>query len=446
MEKFLRRCEEVKERIEKFKAPLIVNHYDADGLAAGALVAKGLESLGKEYEIVTLRKLEMRKEIEEAEELIFVDFGGVEEFFGSQLKGKAVIIDHHQSSETSIPQANPHLFGFDGGSELSSSGTAYFVFRKPELADLAVVGAVGDMQLPLKSMNRKILREGIEKGVLRCDIDLTIFGRIGRPLLWFLSYCTEPFLPGLTGNESNCYRFLNEVGIELKRDGKWRKYFELEVEERVELISSLVAYLYSKNKFESAHQLIGEVYILVNHPEGSELRDAKEYSTLLNACGRHGKPEIGIEVSLDGEEALEKARRMLYEHREELRRGMMYAVSSYEDFGLFYFLDGRGRIQDGVIGVIAGMLYGVLEGDKPILGVALDEEGKIKVSARATRKLVENGVNLGEALKKACAGIGVGGGHNIAAGGTVESDKLNEFLLNFGRELKLGRQKLQGKP
>ncbi|MEM3555497.1 MAG: DHH family phosphoesterase [Candidatus Micrarchaeia archaeon] len=446
MDEFLERCRKVKEKIESFRAPLIVNHYDADGLAAGALVAKALESIGKEYEMLTLRKLVMRKEIEEAEEVIFVDFGGVE-LLGEELKGKRfVVIDHHQSIETPT-QANPHLFGFDGGSELSSSGTAYFVFRKPELADLAVVGAVGDMQLPLKSLNRKILREGIENRVLRCDVDLSIFGRIGRPLPWFLSYCTEPFLPGLTGNEGNCHRFLNEVGIELKREGGWRRYFELSIEERVTLISALVAYLYSKGKFESAHELVGEVYELVNQPEGTELRDAKEYSTLLNACGRHGKPEIGINVCLGREGSLEKARRMLYEHREELRKGMLYAVSNYEDFGSFYFLDGRGRIQDGVIGVIAGMLYGAaLEGDKPILGVAFDEEGKIKISARGTRKLVERGLNLGEVLRKACAGIGVGGGHNIAAGGTIERDKLNEFLLNFGRELQASHQKFQEKP
>lgn len=432
---FLRRCEEVKRRIESFKAPLIVNHYDADGIAAGAIVAKGLESMGKEYEMLTLRKLGMREEFEGAEELIFVDFGGVEELIGELGGKKVVVIDHHQTNGTSLLQANPHLFGFDGGSELSSAGTAYFVFREASFADLAVVGAVGDMQFPLKSLNRKILREGIENRVLRCDIDLSIFGRMGRPLVWFLSYCTEPFLPGLTGNEGNCYRFLSEIGIEVKKEGRWRRYFELDAEERVKLTSALVAYLCSMNKKESARQLVGEVYILVNQPDGTELRDAKEYSTMLNACGRHGKPEIGVGVCMGREGVLGEARKLLYEHREELRRGMMYATSRYEDLGLFYFLDGRGRISDGVIGVIAGMMYGVLEGDKPIVGIALDEDGKIKVSARATRSIVQRGVNLGEALSRACRGIGVGGGHNIAAGATIERDKLNEFLLKFGGEM-----------
>jgi RecJ-like exonuclease len=434
---FSSRCKEVRKRIEGFSKPLIVNHYDADGLAAGALVAKALKRGGIEYDIVTLRRLEEKREIREADELIFVDFGGVEEALGEVLSGKdAVIIDHHQSKEGRLLQANPHLFGVDGGSEISSSGTAYMVFGGAELVDLALVGAVGDMQFPLKSLNRKILREGIENGIARCDIDLSIFGRMSRPLVWFLSYCTEPFLPGLTGNEKNCYRFLSKVGIEMKEAGRWRRYFELSMEERVKLISALVAYLYSKGIGKVARELIGEVYILAKEPEGSELRDAKEYSTLLNACGRHDRADIGIRVCLGEKAALEEARKLLYEHRRQLREGMFYAISKYENYGKFYFLDGRGHIEDGVIGIIAGMLYGgALTSDKPIVGVALDREGKIKISARATKELVEGGVNLGEALGRACEGIGVGGGHNIAGGATVESNKLNEFLMNFAREL-----------
>jgi len=434
---FIGRCQEVRKCIESFSKPLIVHHYDADGMAAGALVAKALRKRGIAYNMLTLRRLEARSEIKEAKELIFVDFGGVEEALGAVLEGKdVVIIDHHQGKEGKFLQANPHLSGFDGGSDISSSGTAYLVFGDAELVDLALVGAVGDMQFPLKSLNREILKEGIKNGIARCDIDLGIFGRMSRPLVWFLSYCTEPFLPGLTGNEKNCHKFLKEAGIEVKQENKWRRYFELSMEERVQLISALVSYLYSKGIGEVANELIGEVYILAKQPEGSELSDAKEYSTLLNACGRHDRPDIGIRVCLEEEGALEEARKLLYEHRRQLREGMFYAISKYEDYGKFYFLDGRGHIEDGVIGIIAGMLYGgALASDKPIVGIATDEEGRVKISARATKKLVERGVNLGEALGNACRGIGAGGGHNIAAGATIESNKLNEFLVNFAKEL-----------
>jgi RecJ-like exonuclease len=101
------------------------------------------------------------------------------------------------------------------------------------------------------------------------------------------------------------------------------------------------------------------------------------------------------------------------------------------DWGSFLFLDGRGIIDDGLIGVIAGMLYPSGR-QKPIVAIALDSDGQIKVSTRGTKKLVLSGLNLGLALRDACAFVGgIGGGHAIAAGATLPQGKLNEFLKKF---------------
>jgi RecJ-like exonuclease len=436
---FLNRCAEVKATIEKFKEPVVVGHYDCDGIAATSLVLLALRKMGKKPEFKIIRKLGEREinEIKKFEEIILTDIGIENAESEEEFKDKKiVVIDHHQSKEGSLLQANPRLFGFDGDNEVSSSGAAYFVFQEHHLADLAVVGAVGDMQTPLKGLNREILREGIENENMRCDVDLNLFGRLSRPLIWLLTYSTEPLLPGLSGNESGCARFLKEIGIETKIDKKWRRYFELGFDEKRTLISGLVSYLYSVNvDKEVIKGIIGEVYILTKHPVGSELSDANEYSTLLNACGRHNKSEIGVGVCLGEEGFLEKARLLLSEHRKQLRNGIFYGNSNYEDFGKFYFLDGRGVIEDGVIGIVAGMLYGTIDRDKPIVALALDESGEVKVSARATKSIVDAGVNLGDALKNACEGIGTGGGHKIAAGATIERDRVNEFLINFAREL-----------
>ena len=436
---FLSRCAEVKGEIERFKEPIGIGHYDYDGIAATSLVLMALKRMGKKPKFKIIRKLGGQEinEIKKFEEIILTDIGienaESEEEFRDK---KVVVIDHHQSKEGSLLQANPRFFGFDGDNELSSSGAAYFVFKEDELADLAIVGAVGDMQTPLEGLNREILRAGIKRGNVRCDIDLNLFGRLSRPLIWLLTYSTEPLLPGLSGNESASARFLKEIGIEVKKENKWRRYFELDFDEKRTLISSLVSYLYSMNvDKEVIKSIIGEVYILTKHPVGSELSDANEYSTLLNACGRHNKSEIGVGVCLGEEGFLEKARLLLSEHRKQLRDGIFYGNSNYEDFGKFYFLDGRGVIEDGVIGIVAGMLYGTIGRDKPIIALALDESGNTKVSARATKSIVDTGVNLGDALKNACEGIGTGGGHKIAAGATIERDKVNEFLINFAREL-----------
>jgi len=102
-----------------------------------------------------------------------------------------------------------------------------------------------------------------------------------------------------------------------------------------------------------------------------------------------------------------------------------------KDWGPFLLLDGRGVIDDGIIGVVAGMVF---PGNrkKPIIALSLDEKKDIKLSGRATRELVSGGLNLGLGLREACASVGgQGGGHAIAAGATLPPERLDEFLKIF---------------
>ncbi len=433
------RCKEGRELLERMKKPLIVNHYDCDGVCSGSLVKKGLLGLGKSPQNRTFRALdeEVLKGLRDEREIVFVDFGGsmgekIEELLPDS---KVLIIDHHQVKESKVLQVNPFLFGIDGGNELSASSTAYCVFGEPKLADLAIVGSVGDMQDPFIGWNRKVLEEGIKAGEITCEQDLRLFGRVSRPLISFLAYCTEPYLPGITGSEEKAAAFLGDVGIEVKKGENWRKYGDLNKEEKRVFVSGLVRHLYSMGRGNSARELIGEVYGLPKRPIGTELSDAKEFSTLINACGRHGKPEVGIGVCLGEEGAYKEASALLLRHRKALRDGIEFGSRAVEDYGKFYFLDGRGIIEDGIIGVVAGMLYSVISRDKPIIAIAYYEDGSVKISGRATAKLVKEGMNLSKLLHTATEGIGLGGGHNIAAGGKLEPNKLNEFLVRVGTEL-----------
>ncbi|MFH1470527.1 MAG: DHH family phosphoesterase, partial [Candidatus Micrarchaeota archaeon] len=143
------RLREGLESLKRMKSPLIVNHYDCDGICSGSLVRKGLLKMGKTCENRTFRALdeEVLASLKGEKEMVFVDFGAsmserIEELMPD---AKVVIIDHHQAKDSKILQVNPFVFGIDGGKELSSSSTAYLVFHDPSLADLAIVGSVGDM-------------------------------------------------------------------------------------------------------------------------------------------------------------------------------------------------------------------------------------------------------------------------------------------------------------
>lgn len=451
---------EVVEFIKGNDGFTIVGHYDADGLTASAIAALMLKRLGKQFTIHNIRNPEMGKIKEIADfgdNFIFVDLGsGQLHILEEGLKDKSFcIIDHHKPhNETERPQFNPHLSGINGVNELSGSGTAYLVARElskdnRDLAKLAIVGAIGDMQDfdegHLIGKNREILQDGVDAGVVSAKKDLTLFGRNSRPLVQFLSYSSDPFLPGLTANENACREFLEGLGIPLRSGEQFNFYSDLDEEQKKHLVSGL--YVYGKQhgmREDYLKRLVGEVYEFPKEPQRTELRDAKEFSTLLNACGRHDKTEIAVRVCMgDRDEALKEAKSLLQRHRKMLRDGIEWAQENViDEFKNMYVIDAGEKIKDTLIGVIAGMLYGtnVIKNDKPIIALSIDDEGEIKISGRATLHLIRHGTDLGDALRKSAEKFGgEGGGHTIAAGARIGPAHKSEFLKEL--DVILGGQK-----
>ncbi len=417
---FLERCEEAKRLAFSFKDPLIVHHYDADGVSAGALVTGAFLKQGKSFRRECISKLDDQaiEKLKKEKELIFVDLGG-----GNQRVNElddVLIIDHHQTGGIEKFQVNPLLHGMDGGRELSASGTAYCVFR--EHADLGVVGAVGDMQSPLQGMNRWVAEEGVKSGEIKLEQDIRLYGRYCRGLVQFLAFSDDPYIPGISYREDKAEELLKELGI--RHEG--RVYADLDDEEKKRLVSALARILISTNR---KTDLIGESYIFPKRPK-NETYEANEFSTLLNACGRHSRPDIGVKVCLGDESAYDEAKELLRLHRKMLREGIAYANRSIQDLGSFCLLDGRGRIDENIIGIVCGMSVR----NKPVIGIALGDNDTMKASGRVPKG---SDINMGELMKKAAGELGgVGGGHKAAAGASLPRGKINGFLVFCGKCLK----------
>ena len=431
---FLERAKLCAKTILEMSHPTLITHYDCDGLCSGAIVCKFLEVNNIKYELKIVRKLddEFLESLKNKQELIFSDLGGAAKKL-NEFDSNIVIFDHHQTEGLNKLQLNPQLFGLDGGNEMSASSCVYWALE--QLPEIALVGSIGDMQYPLKGANRTLAQKFEKMGILEIETDLKIYGRASRPLVQLLSYSDEPFFPGLANNEERCAWFLESIGLKPINDS-WPKYIDLSLEQKKLLIGALASYLteYYKEKIDPNY-LIGEVYNLKRFRDIPELYDAGEFSTLLNACGRHKKEQLGINICLGDLKAIEEGKKVLAAHKKALRDGVDYAYKNVIDLGSFLFLDGRGVIDDGIIGVVAGMLYAGAR-KKVILAIALDENNNIKISTRGTKELVQKGLNLGLILKEVCAIVqGAGGGHKIAAGATIPKNKLNEFLVEFEKAL-----------
>lgn len=431
IKRLLEHAEEMRRIAFSFKNPIVVSHYDCDGLSARAIVEYALRREWKRYRAVSIKKLDDKaiEKLKGEKEIIFVDLGSGNERVNEL--GDVLIMDHHQPKKVEKPQINPWMFGMDGGSELSSSGVASIVFGCR--SDLAIVGALGDMQYPLESANRYIAETGKRNGEVEEEYDITLYGKHSRPLYAFLAYSDEPYIPTISYNEENAIKLLEEIGIEARTNGAWKTYADLRQSEKKKLISALADIMLEYDR--NASQLVGNIYSLPGYDKESIMHDAHEFSTMLNACGRHRKPDVGVEAALGNQTSCKEAEELLRTHKNAIREGIVFARNNFADMGPFYLIDGRGKIYEGIIGIVCGMVMRI-SFEKPVIGMSESEEGGIKVSSRGNKRMLEMGLNLGIAMMEAADSTGgIGGGHHLAAGAEIPKEKVNEFLRELGRVL-----------
>jgi single-stranded-DNA-specific exonuclease len=430
----------------------VLSHHDADGVTSCAITVDLLRSLGKEVDFACMKQIDSFT-VEKIREyrgrtVVLTDFGsGHHSLLESHGVKDYYVIDHHTPEREYARQINPHSFGINGGSEVSGAGMAYLVARalgRTDMSALAIVGAVGDMQDSrgaLESVNRLILDDAMRDGTILLEKDIRMFGRQSRSLTQMLTYSSEPIIPGLTGNQQACAQFIESLGIPLKSADGWRSYVELSHKEKEALTSAIYMRLIDNRVPDFIiHSMYGEVYTLAQEEVKSELRDAKEFATVLNACGRHEEPDVGVRVCLgDRGQYWHHAKGLLEKHRRQLAEGIEFLAGvGTQDMPSLRWFDAQGVIKESIVGVVAGMAYGarIIPADKPVLAFAQDanDEGFLKVSARANWSLVRRGIHLGKAMtqcSKKCGGEG--GGHDIAAGARVPVGRKTEFLACVDR-------------
>ena len=459
---FLERAREgaelIKMHIELGHTVRIISHRDADGITAGAILAKAIAREGGSFQLSIVKQVseELIKELaEERREIyVFSDLGsGSIELIDKYLDfATVVVIDHHPPEKESFSVeshllVNPVPFGANSVRDLSGSGAAYFVAKEMnrdnrELAYIAIVGAVGDMQEidgTFHGMNLDIIEDGKKLGILEVRKELRLFGRESRPLRQMLAYATNPEIPEITGDERKAIEWLRSKGFDPDKH-----YWQLREEEKKKLHDALVLHMIKHGApKEAIDRLIGDVVISPLYPEGDVRHEAREFATLLNATGRLNAGTLGVAICLGDEEAYKKAKKMLDDYKKEQIEARKFIIQNWsmveEREHAYVFYAGK-NIRDTLVGIAANIAInsGLADPEKPIVVIADSEEDEnlVKGSARTTEKALAKGYHLGEALREVAEKLGgEGGGHAIAAGIRFPKERLKEFIELFNEAL-----------
>jgi len=454
-DELLNRYDEVARTLAKLisqvKRFIIVTHIDADGLCSGALAFDALGRRGANVSLRAIPDLDRRIISELGDEhydfYIFTDLAStlIDELT-SVLDNRFLVLDHHQLPEQDMKNPaviNAWQYGYDGGTEACSSAMAYFFARALDhsikgLAHLAVIGAVADRQdmgggRSLTGLNKRALEDAQSGGLVTVSKDLLFYGRETRPIHEAIASTSSPFIQGLSGSKDATLSALLGVGIRLKDAAKWRTLSELSEEEKgrvTDLLASLLAATGSGSDIISA--LIGEVYTLLIEDAFTPLRDAREFATLLNSCGRMESPGVGISVCLgDRGVSLKEATKLLGDYRFGINRslqGILSDAGRVKFKGDFAFIMGDDLIDEKMLGPVTSILASSPQfKDKVLVARTRSGVSELKFSSRVGDSH-RGAINLGTLMKQAAELTGgVGGGHMMAAGAKVPLSRGADF-------------------
>ncbi|HMA05727.1 MAG TPA: DHHA1 domain-containing protein [Methanomicrobiales archaeon] len=370
-------------------------HHDADGIAAGAIIATAMHRSGRSFRLRCSPRISPADLAGEGGVLL-CDFGASR----NDLPPHVMVIDHHPPRFGGEFHVNPARSGDGTGGEVAASGAAYLVAQhmgeNRDLAGLALIGMVGDRQ-DCTGANREILNDGIANGFITPGRG---FSLAGRDPVESLSLSTRPYLDGISGDEAAAQRLVAEC----ERDGK----LSLDA-----LLSLVILRSGSSLSAPALESLYGDTYTL----EREAVPDLHSLAALVDACGRAGMGGLAASLLISRRPAGTDAWEVLRSYRARVIAGIRSAQPLETD-GWYGIGDAS------VNGPVADALVLSREGKGPVF-VFAPGDGVWHVSARCPPGVRMDLEKIVRDL--ALASGGDGGGHRCRAGATIGADHLDRF-------------------
>jgi single-stranded-DNA-specific exonuclease len=454
-------CERISTLIETGKEISIITCLDPDGMASGSIALMALSRLGARCTLRMVPSLdsEMIQEIRSEGRDFYMLLG-----LGSEMAGVLyrwlgenwVVIDHVEFIDENTNRdydsqiINAWKYGLDGEREISAGGLSYILAtmldkRNQDLSSIAVIAALGDRQdlgdrKAFVGMNQEILKTAQSLRLIDAELDLLICTRETIPLHESLARTSYPYIHGLTWNVQNAYSIIKSTGIKMEVNGIWRVLSDFTPEEKNIVRDAIAKFIVTSSDSKSigiADNLLGYSYRLSKEDNRSILRDARDFATLLEACGRIGKAGLGVALCMgDRGKILTEAEQIVENYSATLKSSISAIFNEkwrYLDDGInTVFVNGEGLLTEGMLETVST----VLSGSPSLFGRLLfvralsqaDRGDNYRFSARKCTGS-KSQLNVG-VLMNECSNLvgGNGGGNDSKAVCIIPSSKLEIFL------------------
>lgn len=408
----------------------VISHYDADGITSAAIICKALYRSGYDFHATLMRnpfdKGLAKVSKEDNEQIIFLDMGSGQIDTIEKMKCKSIIIDHHQflkkKTSANVLQINANLCGINGNYEACGATLSYTLAKaldskNKDLSYLAIAGVTGDKQYigSIRGFNKTVLDESIKNGFLTENIEIKLNG---DSLFETLYYSVDPYYSNISGSNEGILALFNK--LKLKKN---MKLIDLDDSQKRQLQSVLMLKLIEKG----CEKNILDTVIRPRYFSDYLNYELERFADLLDSCGKGGNRGLGLAICMDDKNALSEAVELEKDYKQKILDELLKLEKDgfKEKKGYRYFYSKDSSL-GGVVGGIATNF--IFDKQKPLLSI-VKKDNEIHVSCRGNQHLVDKGLDLGFAMNETAKKLsGHGGGHKIAAGATISSDKEKDFL------------------
>jgi RecJ-like exonuclease len=408
----------------------VVSHYDADGITSAAIISKALHRAGYNFQTTLMRNpfdkgLE-RISKEDNDLIIFSDMGSGQIDTIEKMNNKSIIIDHHQflkkKTTKDVLQINANLCDINGNYEACGATLSYYIAKvldskNVDLSSLAVTGIIGDKQYigGIRGYNKTVLDEAINNGHLEENVEIKLYG---KSLYEALYYSNDPYYTRLSGNENGIKELLKQ--LKLNKDVKIEDLDKKKMKQ-------LQSYLMLKLIKNGCEKNILDTVIRPRYRSNIFSCELERLADLLDSCGKGGNRGLGLALCMGDKQAFEQAVELEKDYKQKILDELLkLEKDGFKEKKNYYYFYSNDSSLGGVIGGIATNF--ILDKEKPLLSI-VKKDDEIHISCRGNQYLVSKGLDLGAAMKEAAKKLGGhGGGHSIASGATISSDKEVEFL------------------
>jgi len=240
----------------------------------------------------------------------------------------------------------------------------------------------------------------------------------GDSLADALYYAVDPFYTGLSGDKKVISALLERLHLD-----KNKKFEKMNANQQKQLNSVLLFRLIK----QGCQKNILDTVIRDRYQSDMLHGELERFSDLLDSCGKGGNRGLGLQICLGDTTAFNEALQLEKKYKQKILDELLQLENGgiHEKKSFRYFRSNDSSL-GGVIGGIATNF--ILDSEKPLLSLVRNDD-ELHVSCRGNQYLVSNGLDLGFAMNEVATKLdGNGGGHKIAAGATIESDKEEEFL------------------